>query len=94
MFEIKPYWQNYIDGAWIDGGAGRIDVTDPATGKVIAQHALADAIDVDHAVMAARRVHLSGALTDMRPIERGPNGSSDGTVFDGTPRTFGLSAVA
>ena len=32
MFEIKPYWQNYIDGAWVDGGAGRIDVTDPATG--------------------------------------------------------------
>ena len=71
MFEIKPYWQNYIDGAWVDGGAGRIDVTDPATGNVIAQHALADAGDVDRAVMAARRVHLSGVLTDMRPIERG-----------------------
>ena len=36
---------------------------------VIAQHALADAGDVDRAVMAARRA-LSGALTDMRPIER------------------------
>src|SRR5210317_2575919 len=71
MFEIKPYWHNYIDGAWVDGGAGRIDVTDPATGNVIAQHALADAGDVDRAVMAARRVHLSGVLTDMRPIERG-----------------------
>jgi aldehyde dehydrogenase (NAD+) len=71
MFEIKPYWQNYIDGAWVDGGAGRIDVTDPATGNVIAQHALADAGDVDRAVMAARRVHLSSVLTDMRPIERG-----------------------
>ena len=71
MFEIKPYWQNYIDGAGGDGGAGRIELTDPATGNVIAQHALADAGDVDRAVMAARRVHLSGALTDMRPIERG-----------------------
>lgn len=71
MADVKPYWQNYIDGAWVDGGAGRIDVTDPATGDRIAEHALADAVDVDRAVGAARRVHLSGALTAMRPIERG-----------------------
>ncbi len=71
MPDVKPYWQNYIDGAWVDGGAGRIDVTDPATGDRIAEHALADAADVDRAVGAARRVHLSGALTAMRPIERG-----------------------
>jgi aldehyde dehydrogenase (NAD+) len=68
---MGPYWQNYVDGAWVDGGAGRIDVTDPATGERIAEHALADAADVDRAVQAARRVHLSGALTVMRPIERG-----------------------
>jgi len=68
---IAPYWRNHIDGAWVDGGAGRITVTDPATGEALAQHALADAADIDRAVMAARRVHLSGALTDMRPIERG-----------------------
>ncbi|RYG93155.1 aldehyde dehydrogenase family protein [Loktanella sp. IMCC34160] len=71
MADIKPYWQNYIDGAWVDGGEGRIDVTDPATGEKLAEVALADAGDVDRAVMAARRVHLSGALTAMRPIERG-----------------------
>lgn len=71
MTEHPPYWQNHIDGAWVDGGAGRIDVTDPATGDTIARHALADAADVDRAVQAARRVHLSGALTAMRPIERG-----------------------
>ena len=71
MTGTTPYWQNYIDGAWADGGAGRIDVTDPATGETIAEHALADAADVDRAVQAARRVHLSGALTAMRPIERG-----------------------
>ena len=71
MADVKPYWQNYIDGTWMDGGAGRIDVTDPATGERIAEHALADAADVDRAVQAARRVHLSGALTAMRPIERG-----------------------
>ena len=22
--EIAPYWRNYIDGAWCDGGAGRL----------------------------------------------------------------------
>ncbi len=71
MADVNPYWQNYIDGAWVDGGAGRIDVTDPATGERIAEHALADAADVDRAVAAARRVYLSGALTAMRPIERG-----------------------
>lgn len=68
---IKDYWQNYIDGAWADGGAGRIDVINPATGEKLAEHALADAADVDRAVMAARRVHMSGTLSDLRPVERG-----------------------
>lgn len=71
MAEIEPHWQNYIDGAWVDGGAGHIDVLDPATGGVVATQALADAADVDSAVQAARRMHLSGVLRDMRPIERG-----------------------
>ncbi|MFY0622644.1 MAG: aldehyde dehydrogenase family protein [Pelagimonas sp.] len=71
MSQIKPYWQNYIDGAWVDGGAGRIDVINPGTGEKLTEHALADAGDVDRAVMAARRVHLSGALSDLRPVERG-----------------------
>lgn len=68
---MKTYWQNYIDGAWCDGGAGRIDVFNPGTGQKLAEHALADAADVDRAVMAAQRVHLSGALADLRPVERG-----------------------
>ena len=68
---MKDYWQNYIDGAWVDGGAGLIDIINPGTGEKLCEHALADAADVDRAVMAARRVHLSGALSDMRPIERG-----------------------
>ncbi len=71
MTRIKPHWQNYIDGAWEDGGAGEIEVINPANGAVLARHAAADAEDVDRAVRAARRVHLSGALTDMRPVERG-----------------------
>ncbi|WP_240705195.1 aldehyde dehydrogenase family protein [Pacificoceanicola onchidii] len=69
--QIAPYWKNYIDGSWCDGGAGRIAVSDPATGETLAEHALADAGDVDRAVRAARACHLSGALSAMRPIERG-----------------------
>ncbi len=71
MADLAAYWHNHIDGAWVDGGAGRIAVTDPATGQTLAEQALADAADVDRAVQAARRVHLSGALRDMRPLERG-----------------------
>ncbi len=68
---MKDYWQNYINGAWVDGGAGRIDVINPGTGEKLAEQALADAGDVDRAVAAARAVHLSGALADLRPVERG-----------------------
>lgn len=71
MIEVKPYWQNYVDGEWIDGGAGRIEVVDPGCGERLAEHAAADAGDVDRAVQAARNVHLSGALSDLRPVERG-----------------------
>lgn len=71
MQDVKPYWQSYVDGTWIDGGAGRIDVFNPGTGGKLTEQALADAGDVDRAVMAARRVHLSGALSDLRPVERG-----------------------
>ena len=68
---MKDYWQNYIDGRWVDGGAGRVDVINPGTGEKLTEHALADEADVDHAVQAAKRVHASGVLTAMRPIERG-----------------------
>ncbi|MEM6306112.1 MAG: aldehyde dehydrogenase family protein [Pseudomonadota bacterium] len=68
---MKAYWQNYIDGAWTDGGAGRIDVVNPGTGEKLAEHALADAADVDRAVAAAKACHESGALSALRPVERG-----------------------
>ncbi len=71
MADVEPYWQNYIDGAWGDGGAGRIEVEDPATGQTVAEQALADEADVDRAVAAARVCHESGALTAMRPADRG-----------------------
>lgn len=68
---MKTYWQNYIDGRWVDGGAGRIDVFNPGSGEKLAEQALADAADVDRAVLAAKRLHTSGALSDLRPVERG-----------------------
>ncbi len=71
MTEIARYWRNYIDGEWVDGGGGRLDVTDPGSGETLAEHAVADAADVDRAVRAAARVHRSGALFDLRPVERG-----------------------
>ncbi|WP_424976663.1 aldehyde dehydrogenase family protein [Dinoroseobacter sp. S124A] len=69
--QLAPLWDNFIDGRWLPGGAGRIVVSDPATGAPLAEQALADAGDVDRAVQAARRVHLSRALSDLRPIARG-----------------------
>lgn len=71
MAELRDYYQNYIDGQWVDGGAGRLAVEDPATQNLVAEQALADADDVTHAVRAARRCHESGALSRLRAVERG-----------------------
>ena len=30
---MREYWQNYVDGEFIDGGAGKIQVDDPGTEK-------------------------------------------------------------
>ena len=69
---IRPYWQNYIDGTWVDGAEGtRITVTDPATGNPIAQVARAMPADIDRAVAAARRCFDRRVLRDMRPYLRG-----------------------
>jgi aldehyde dehydrogenase (NAD+) len=69
--EIAPYWKNFIAGKWVDGGAGRLPVENPATGETIAEQALADASDIDRAVAAAKVCHESGVLTKVRPVERG-----------------------
>ena len=67
----QDYWQNYVDGAWVDGGAGRLMVENPGTGETLAEIACADAGDIDRAVTAAKACHDSGVLTAMRPVERG-----------------------
>lgn len=70
--EIRPYWQNFIDGKWIDGARNRrIVVTNPATAEPIAEVARAEPADVDQAVAAARRCYESRVLWEMRPHQRG-----------------------
>jgi aldehyde dehydrogenase (NAD+) len=68
---MQDLYLNWIDGAWAEGGAGRMTVENPGTGEALAEQALADASDVDRAVQAAQRVHEGGALTALRPVERG-----------------------
>jgi aldehyde dehydrogenase (NAD+)/betaine-aldehyde dehydrogenase len=71
MPQIKSYWQNYIDGRWVDGSGGRrLAVEDPATGKPFAEIACAGSADVDAAVQAARRAVAGRALYEMKPDKR------------------------
>lgn len=56
MADLAPYWQNCINGEWVDGGAGRIPVHNPGTAEALAEQALADSADVDRAMTAARRM--------------------------------------
>lgn len=72
MTTLKSYWQNYIDGRWVDAaGSRRLTVENPATGKPLAEIAAAGAADVDAAVGAARRAFATRALYEMTPTERG-----------------------
>ena len=70
-FEPQSYYQNYVGGQFVDGGADRILVDNPGTGVPLAEQASANAADIDTAVAAARRCHESGVLSAMRPVERG-----------------------
>ena len=76
MSSDSPRWDahlgcNYIDGRYVQGGEGQLAVSDPATGQLVAQQALASPMDVDKAVQAARRVVDSRELIQLRPVERG-----------------------
>ena len=44
---MKDYWQNYINGKFVDGGAGKIQVDNPGSGEKLAYQAIADNNDVD-----------------------------------------------
>ncbi|MEM1421917.1 MAG: aldehyde dehydrogenase family protein, partial [Pseudomonadota bacterium] len=52
----KPHYQLFIDGEWVEGGAGQVlQSLNPATGEPWASFACASAKDVDRAVNAAAR---------------------------------------
>ena len=71
MAQIAEYWQNYINGKWVDGRAQRLSIEDPATGEHLAWQAMANGDDINDAVKAAKACHESGVLSAMRPVERG-----------------------
>ena len=57
----------YIDGQWVTPhGAALVDVINPATEGVLTQIAMADAVDVDRAVLAARAAFGSFAATSKK----------------------------
>jgi len=61
-----------IGGKWVPAQSGKtFDVTDPATGEVIAKVAEGDKADVDAAVKAARKAFESGPWPKMTPSARG-----------------------
>ena len=68
---MQSYYQNYINGQFVDGGAGRLEVDDPADGSIIAEVALADKADIDKAVQAAKSCHQEGSFAGLRPVIRG-----------------------
>ena len=69
-----PTWPTklYINGGWEEPSAGRtLAVNNPATGRKLADVALADAGDVDRAVKAARHAFDEGPWPRMDGLERG-----------------------
>ncbi|GAA4620289.1 aldehyde dehydrogenase family protein [Saccharopolyspora hordei] len=52
---LKPSYQMFVDGEFVDGGGEPLKSVNPATEEVLAEVASADESDVDKAVRAARR---------------------------------------
>jgi malonate-semialdehyde dehydrogenase (acetylating) / methylmalonate-semialdehyde dehydrogenase len=61
--------RNYVGGSWVEADTDeRLDVTNPATGEVMAQVPMSSAKDVDRAVAAAREAFPGWRATP--PVER------------------------
>jgi malonate-semialdehyde dehydrogenase (acetylating) / methylmalonate-semialdehyde dehydrogenase len=61
--------RNYVGGSWVEADTDeRLDVTNPATGEVMAQVPMSSAKDVDRAVAAAREAFSGWRATP--PVER------------------------
>jgi len=61
----------FIDGAWLTEGGDRIEIFNPATGSVIATTAAGGALDIDRAVVSARRAFAKPDWAGMMPSVRG-----------------------
>ncbi len=61
---------NFIDGAWCDSSAPRVDVDNPSTGEVIGTLPDSGAETVDAAVVAARRAFTDGPWARMAVTDR------------------------
>lgn len=60
-----------IDGAWVPAvSEATFEVRDPSSNLVIANVAAADKVDIDKAVLAARRAFESSEWSRMRPADR------------------------
>lgn len=62
---IEQQQKHYIDGQWVAGAGDELDVINPATMQKIASIAIADSIEVDAAVRAARAAFDSFSQTDI-----------------------------
>src|ERR1041384_265300 len=54
---LKPNYQMFVDGQFVDGGGEPLKSINPATEEVLAEVQTANADDVDRAVKAARRAY-------------------------------------
>lgn len=62
---------NFVAGEWQGGDNNQsIAVEDPATGEVIAYCALASGKSLSQALLGARQSFESGAIKDLKPVER------------------------
>jgi aldehyde dehydrogenase (NAD+) len=97
----------YIDGAWVDPmGQKRQDMIDPATEKVIGEIALGSPVDVDRAVVAAKRAFPTYSRTTRKEriellqrihdayMKRFDELSNAVTTEIGSPVSLGLQAAA
>jgi lactaldehyde dehydrogenase/glycolaldehyde dehydrogenase len=65
---MTELYQNFIDGRFVDGGSASVEVTNPATGALLARIPDSDAATVASAVAAAKRAQP--AWEKLPPIQR------------------------
>ena len=78
--EIAPYWQNYVNGKWVDGGADRLGIEDPGTGTAVAEIALADTTHMDRARCCRLKLACQRRADSDAPGGTRPHGCGDGAL--------------